>query len=1554
MKGVVPFPSMLPSLTLSPMAQSPWLRLAVLWFSFNLPAAAAPYPPEGLSTVWEQPGGGTLPLRVFGDEFYARTTTEGGYTVLFDEAVQSWFYAERAESGKLVSTGVRAGGKVPPGLVPHLTEGSAEVAAKRQEMIAAYAPEREARWQARVAHASGTTDTGAAPGEPFAAPLAGAQAGLTILVQFPDDTATSATDPVNLPVTRTKMERWANETGYTDDGNTGSVKDYFRDQSNGALTLTQLVTAVVTMPRPRSYYNFSDYPSNQTVRPNSGDAGRLLVADAINKLKGEGFDFSGLSVNSSNRVLATSLLFAGSDSGNWAKGLWPHAWSLASDINVGTVAAPRYIHSYQITNLANSTPVIGTFIHELGHLLLDYPDLYDTDSGNGYSEGIGQHCLMGSGNYQNSGKTPAPINLYLKSISGWANITDLTPASLLSATLPSTGNVGYRIRKPGSANEYFLFENRGTGDKWTNGALDRGIMIWHVDTLVSGNRNQQMTQTSHYEVSLEQADGRFDLENGDNRGDSSDFFDNTVPFLTNDTNPDADWWDGSPSNIRAEVTSPAGASMNVSFGGSAPAVFLGVSPTVANFPASGGTFSFSVNASGRWNWSRSSALILTSEANPQTGNQVFTISVGANAGSIGRQNTITLTSGTLSAVFNVVQAGVRIDDYANNAASATVMGQSASLNGTINYPQDTDFFLINVSGSGALTLQTTGTTDTYGSLLNSSGQILQEDDDSGEGANFRISYPVAAGVYYIAVRHNQIDQTGPYTIFSNYSPVIVLNVTPASRDVPGAGGSFDFTVDSNSQWSWTSNAGWVTANGETSSQNGLQTFTYAVASQPAASARSAVITLTSGAITATHTINQAAAAGDDHGNNAAAATLILPESTTPGVIEVSGDEDFFRIVVPVSGTLTLKTTGNLDTYGALRNAAGTQLAANDDDVDANFLITRTVAAGTYYLQVRPYSTGDTGPYSVVSAFAGVPYLTLPTFSATAPGAGGAASVAVSSNAAWSWSISQSWITAPQETATQSNDQSFDYLVAANPLTVSRSATITFSSAGLPSAVLTITQPPAGPAITQQPAGATIEPGGQAVLTVATSAPSATYQWYAGAPGNTTLPVPDAVGNTLRISPGGTMSYWVRLTNTQGTTDSTVAVVTVNTTAAGGLWTTVPSGTTANLRAVIWAGRQFVAVDEMGGIRTSPDGAVWQSQMSGTAMPFQSVAWNGSLLVAVGSMGILTSPNGVVWTPRSSGITSYNHITWSGSAFWAASSSGMTSSSDGLVWQTPAGSPTWLQKARFLEGTFCGVGADTIATSPNGATWSTRLLDPGKTFYDVASNGVQWVGTDNSGRIRRSTDRGLTWSAPQVVGGSALRAAVSDGVGFVVAGQGGALFTSADGGATWTSRVTGTTQTLYSMAWNGTHLVAVGDAGVILRSGGARPAVAGAGYYAWATSHGLTEGMTAVSFDADGDGQSNGGEFIHGTTPTDATQRAALNPEIYMDLGVRKIRLRYPYNPQADPLLPVLQRSSNGSTWSTLTPAAIPDGTGYTLRHEWSAPLTTTGPRALFRFKYLVP
>jgi M6 family metalloprotease-like protein len=548
---------------------------------------AAPYPPDGLPINWTQPDGTALNLRVLGDEYYARTITEEGYTVIFDAADNAYYYAETDVARKKLITSKRKAHKKPPkGLKKNLKQRMDIVASISNENLEKYDSNRAAKWLQRIdvarkrrATAKKSSGSPGSPSEPTvgnisessqqvltataAALTATSPVHLTILVQFPDDPETGA-GAVSFPANQSKISNLFNQIGYSEDSNTGSVRDYFGHQSAGLYAPQHAVTQILTLANPRNYYNWSDYPTNTVFRTQPA-AARLILQDAVAQLSTANFDFSGLETVQ-NEIISTSLLFAGENSGVWAQGLWEHQWWLGQNkINVGDEQNPLYINGYQITPMPNAAPYIGTIVHELGHLLFSFPDLYDTNRGNGVSHGLGYHALMSHGGWVNGGRSPAPISLPLKDTVGWANIVEVAHIATHVDGINAYGNQGYRIQKPFQPQEYFMVEYRGRTDPWQEYLPDSGIVVWHVDESVSHNKNQQMTEAEHYMVSLEQADGLFDLENANGGGDAGDLFDDVLtPVFDDSTIPNTHWWSGQPSGIFIEgLSMPGGSSMEV-------------------------------------------------------------------------------------------------------------------------------------------------------------------------------------------------------------------------------------------------------------------------------------------------------------------------------------------------------------------------------------------------------------------------------------------------------------------------------------------------------------------------------------------------------------------------------------------------------------------------------------------------------------------------------------------------------------------------------------------------------------------------------------------------------------------------------------------------------------------------------------------------------------------------------------------------------------------------------------------------------------------------------
>jgi immune inhibitor A len=173
---------------------------------------------------------------------------------------------------------------------------------------------------------------------------------------------------------------------------------------------------------------------------------------------------------------------------------------------------------------------LGTICHELGHAI-GLPDLYDTgDSSAGelISEGIGEWCLMGSGNWNGAtpGSSPAHMSAWCKVHMGWVtpDLVAADTASLQVNQIETCGDI-YKIpaKDAATTNEYYLVENRQSVgfDSYLPG-FGSGLLIWHVDENMPDNRLE-----THRLVDLEQADQLHHLNNTSapmNRGDALDAY----------------------------------------------------------------------------------------------------------------------------------------------------------------------------------------------------------------------------------------------------------------------------------------------------------------------------------------------------------------------------------------------------------------------------------------------------------------------------------------------------------------------------------------------------------------------------------------------------------------------------------------------------------------------------------------------------------------------------------------------------------------------------------------------------------------------------------------------------------------------------------------------------------------------------------------------------------------------------------------------------------------------------------------------------------------------
>lgn len=99
------------------------------------------------------------------------------------------------------------------------------------------------------------------------------------------------------------------------------------------------------------------------------------------------------------------------------------------------------------------------------------------------------------------------------------------------------------------------------------------------------------------------------------------------------------------------------------------------------------------------------------------------------------------------------------DDHGKTMATATVIQENSMTNGNIEVSGDVDFFRINVTSSGTLTVGV-GVSGANMSLLASSGQVLVSGGSFGS-----VSQTVSPGTYYVSVSR-ALGGTGTYTLSS--------------------------------------------------------------------------------------------------------------------------------------------------------------------------------------------------------------------------------------------------------------------------------------------------------------------------------------------------------------------------------------------------------------------------------------------------------------------------------------------------------------------------------------------------------------------------------------------------------------------------------------------------------------------------------------------------------------------------------------------------------------------------------------------------------------------
>lgn len=486
-----------------------------------------------------QPDGSTLAVRGSGNQFSASFETLDGQPVVLNPATGRYETVAAPPPGVARAERGPGAGRAAP-----LVQRSALRREPAGSPLARRCDQRRAERQVEMR----TLRSVGAAGGPLLAPpqrqTVGDFVGLCLLIDFADEPAT---------IPREEVDRFCNQPGYNGFGNRGSVFDFFRDNSIGRCRYTNIVAPYYRARHPKSHYTAESIPQPRRAWD--------LIGEALAHHKAAGFDFSRLTTDSQGFVYALNVYYAGEVRNNWSRGLWPHAYRLE---NATQLAPGKSAFDYQFTAMTRELK-LGTFCHENGHMLCDYPDLYD-DEENAQSSGVGAYCLMCAGNFDE--KNPIPISAYLKRLSGWARSVIPLEHDRIVQLEAGSNDMAIHSR---SGREYFLIENRQRSGRDAS-LPDGGLAIWHVDE-TGDNSREQMTPANHYELSLEQADGLFQLERQQfQMGDPGDLYEGAGARFADDTVPSSRWWNGTSSNLSIDQVTAAGPVMSFRsrFGTGAP------------------------------------------------------------------------------------------------------------------------------------------------------------------------------------------------------------------------------------------------------------------------------------------------------------------------------------------------------------------------------------------------------------------------------------------------------------------------------------------------------------------------------------------------------------------------------------------------------------------------------------------------------------------------------------------------------------------------------------------------------------------------------------------------------------------------------------------------------------------------------------------------------------------------------------------------------------------------------------------------------------------------
>ncbi|MCP4153893.1 MAG: hypothetical protein GY757_39570 [bacterium] len=292
------------------------------------------------------------------------------------------------------------------------------------------------------------------------------------------------------------------------------------------------------------------------------------------------------------------------------------------------------------------------------------------------------------------------------------------------------------------------------------------------------------------------------------------------------------------------------------------------------------------------------------------------------------------------------------------------------------------------------------------------------------------------------------------------------------------------------------------------------------------------------------------------------------------------------------------------------------------------------------------------------------------------------------------------------------------------------------------------------------------------------------------------------------------------------------------------WNDCSQSGVTHLKGISYGNNLYVAVGYGGHIYTSSDCLQWNLTIAkdgngvNVTNRLEDIVYSTELsrfVIAGGTGTILTSPDAVTWSKKSSGTdknlkgAAYGNGVFAVVSVWGAI---VTSIDGGDTWSLKAEPAVWgdsLFSVTYGNSMFVAVGymGRTLTSGDDGETWTEQVhqktLDA--TFYGVVYGNSRFVtvGGDvpaEEDKFYYSADPGTgpwTWNPAEYSGLSDLKAVAFNGASiFTAVGNDGTILTSADG-INWIQRSSGTVSHLLGVKYVNSHFVALGFDGTIISS-----------------------------------------------------------------------------------------------------------------------------------------